>query len=224
MIELNKIYNEDCLEGMKRIPDGSVDLIVCDLPYGTTRNQWDSIIPLDKLWEQYKRVTKPNSAIVLFSQMPFTAVLATSNLSMLRYEWIWQKETATGFLNAKKMPLKAHENILVFYKELPTYNPQMRGGFEPYTRTRRGGYSDNYGIFKKVTTTSSGGQRYPISCLRINRDRGKDRFHPTQKPVDLIRYFIRTYTDRGGACSRQLHGEWYYGRRVHQGEAGLHRL
>lgn len=124
MLELNKIYNEDCLEGMKKIADKSVDMILCDLPYGTTQNKWDSVIDLDLLWEQYKRVIKDNGAIVLTAQTPFDKVLGYSNLKMLKYEWIWEKTTATGHLNAKKMPMKAHENILVFYKNLPTYNPQ----------------------------------------------------------------------------------------------------
>ena len=117
MVELNRIYNEDCLEGMKRIPDGSVDMILCDLPYGTTaRNKWDCIIPYEKLWEQYTRVVKDSGAICLFSQLPFDKTLACSNIEMLRYEWIWKKQQGTGHLNAKKMPLKNHENILVFYK------------------------------------------------------------------------------------------------------------
>lgn len=123
-----QLLQGDCLELMKDIPDGSIDMILCDLPYGTTQNKWDCCLQLDKLWEQYKRIIKDNGAICLFSQTPFDKVLGASNLKMLRYEWIWQKNLATGFLNAKKMPLKAHENILVFYKKLPTYNPQMRGG------------------------------------------------------------------------------------------------
>ena len=126
VLELNKVYNVDCIgeQGMCLIPDKSVDLILCDLPYGTTRNKWDSIIPLDKLWEQYERVIKNNGAIVLFAQTPFDKVLGVSNLKLLRYEWIWEKTSATGHLNAKKMPMKAHENILIFYRNLPTYNPQ----------------------------------------------------------------------------------------------------
>lgn len=123
-MEINKIYNEDCLEGMKRIADGSVDMILCDLPYGTTQNKWDSIIPLDKLWEQYKRIIKTNGVIVLTAQTPFDKVLGCSNLQWLKYEWIWKKSKATGHLNSKKMPMKEHENILVFYGKLPTYNPQ----------------------------------------------------------------------------------------------------
>ena len=136
MIELNKIYNEDCLEGMKRIPDGSVDMILCDLPYGTTRNKWDSVIDLDLLWEQYNRIIKDNGAIVLTAQTPFDKVLGVSNLKMLKYEWIWEKSKATVFLNAKRMPLKAHENILVFYKKLPTYNPQKTMA-KPYLKNDR---------------------------------------------------------------------------------------
>lgn len=116
MIELNKIYNEDCLEGMKRIDDKSIDIILCDLPYGTTQNKWDSIIDLNELWNQYERIIKDNGAIVLTAQTPFDKVLGCSNLKLLKYEWIWEKNKATGFLNSKKMPLKAHENILVFYK------------------------------------------------------------------------------------------------------------
>ena len=191
MIELNKIYNEDCLEGMKRIPNKSVDMILCDLPYGTTRNKWDSIIPLDLLWEQYCRVIKDNGAIVLTAQTPFDKVLGASNLKHLKYEWIWQKDAGTGFLNAKKMPLKDHENILVFYKKPPTYNPQMRTGFKPYTTTK-GHHGTNYGSDKGATTVSDG-ERYPLTTMKFPRDSNK--LHPTQKPVALFEYLIRTYTN-----------------------------
>ena len=193
MIELDKIYNEDCLEGMKRIPDGSVDAIICDLPYGTTRNAWDSVIPLDKLWEQYKRIAKKNAAICLFAQTPFDKVLGCSNLEWLKYEWIWEKEMGTGFLNAKKMPLKIHENILVFYKELPTYNPVMRKGFEPY-KCKSGDGSSNYGHQVQIVTDNNG-ERFPIDIIKYERE--QDSFHPTQKPVDLLRYLIRTYANEG---------------------------
>ena len=130
---VDTIIQGDCLEAMVHIPDGSVDMILCDLPYGTTRNKWDSIIPLGQLWEQYGRVIKENGAIVLFAQTPFDKVLGSSNLDFLRYEWIWEKTSATGHLNAKRMPMKAHENILIFYKRLPTYNPQKN------IRTRKEG-------------------------------------------------------------------------------------
>lgn len=192
MIEINKIYNEDCLEGMKRIPDGSVDCIICDLPYGTTHNAWDSVIPLDNLWEQYKRIIKPNGAIVLFAQCPFDKVLGASNLSMLKYEWIWRKEQGTGHLNAKKSPLKDHENILLFYQQQPTYNPQMKEG-NPY-KCKSGKASSNYGEQVRVVTENNG-ERYPTTIIQFDRER--DTFHPTQKPVDLIRYLVLTYSNEG---------------------------
>lgn len=202
MIELDKIYNEDCLEGMKRIPDGSVDAIICDLPYGTTANKWDSIIPFDKLWEQYKRIIKKNGVIALFSQQPFTSELVMSNPSMFKYEWIWEKEHGTGFLNANFAPMKIHENICVFSlgAAAPTkkienrivYNPQYTKG-EPYI-AKAGAVCQNYG--KKFDyVTISDGKRFPTDILKFNRD--ADSFHPTQKPVDLLRYLIRTYSNEG---------------------------
>src|SRR5699024_243117 len=148
-IELNKIYNEDCLEGMKRIPDGSVDMILCDLPYGTTRNEWDSVIPLDKLWEQYNRVIKETGAIVLTAQTPFDKLLGVSNIDNLRYEWIWDKKLASGHLNAKRAPMKRHENVLVFYRRMPTYNPVMSFGL-PYDKGVIKTFSENYGEQKGV--------------------------------------------------------------------------
>lgn len=192
-IQLDHIYNMDCLEGMKLIPDGSVDAIICDLPYGTTDNQWDSIIPLDQLWAQYKRIIKKDGAIVLFAQCPFDKILGCSNLAWLKYEWIWEKEMGTGFLNAKYAPMKNHENILVFYQKHPTYNPQMRKG-EPY-KCKRGSASTNYANKNTDVVTISNGERYPLTILRFDRDR--DAFHPTQKPVDLLRYLVKTYTNWG---------------------------
>ena len=181
----------DCLELMKDIPDKSIDMILCDLPYGTTKNKWDSIIPLDKLWEQYERIIKDTGAIVLFSQMPFTAELTHSNLKLFKYEWIWEKDNSTGFLNAKKMPLKIHENILMFYKKLPTYNPQMRTGFKPY-KCKQGRHSTNYGAYEQGHITESNGERYPIDIIEFKKDSG---LHPTQKPVALLEYLIKTYTN-----------------------------
>ena len=182
----------DCLELMKDIPDESIDMILCDLPYGTTRNKWDSVIPLDKLWLQYRRIVKNNGAIVLFSQMPFTAELVKSNIDMFRYEWIWEKDNGTGFLNANKMPLKIHENIEIFYKKTPVYNPQMRTGFKPY-KTFTGRKTTNYGDFDRVETKSNG-ERYPIDIIKFKKDSG---LHPTQKPVALLEYLIKTYTNEG---------------------------
>ena len=192
------LFQGDCLEVMKNIPDKSIDMILCDLPYGTTQNKWDSIIPLDKLWKQYKRIIKDNSSIVLFAQTPFDKVLGCSNLSMLRYEWIWEKTTATGHLNAKKMPMKAHENILVFYKKLPIYNPQKTTGHTPvhsYTKYQTDG--SNYG--KTQTGISGGGstERYPRSIQIFKTDKQKLAIHPTQKPVALLEYLIKTYTKEG---------------------------
>lgn len=127
-MEINQLYKGDCLELMKEIPDGSIDMILCDLPYGTTRNKWDSTIQLDKLWDQYNRIIKANGAICLFAQTPFDKILGASNIKMLKYEWIWKKDNGTGFLNAKKMPLRCHEDICIFYKKPPTYNPQKTTG------------------------------------------------------------------------------------------------
>lgn len=184
------LYNGDCLNLMKYIPDKSIDMILCDLPYGTTQNKWDSIIPLDRLWEQYKRIIKDNGAIALFSQTPFTQMLGSSNLKMLKYEWIWQKTTATGHLNAKKAPMKKHENILIFYKKQPTYNPQYTQG-EPYDITYST-HSNNYGKQKDNIRTINEGYRYPIDIQIFKSDR---HLHPTQKPVALLEYLIKTYTN-----------------------------
>lgn len=188
-----KLINDDCLNAMKDIPDSSIDMILCDLPYGTTKNKWDNIIDLEKLWIEYERIIKENGCIVLFSQMPFTAKLVQSNLKLFRYEWIWEKESSTGFLNSKKMPLKIHENILIFYKNLPTYNPQMRKGFKPYI-CKQGRPSSNYEMYNKEIITENNGNRYPIDIIKFNRDRG---LHPTQKPVALLEYLIKTYTNEG---------------------------
>lgn len=185
------IKQGDCLELMKEIPDESIDMILCDLPYGTTKNKWDSVIPLNKLWKSYERIIKDNGAIVLFSQMPFSAELVHSNLKLFKYEWIWRKDNGTGFLNAKKMPLKIHENILVFYKKLPLYNPQMRTGFKPY-KCKQGRHSTNYGAYEQGHITESNGERYPIDIIKFKKDSG---LHPTQKPVELLEYLIKTYTN-----------------------------
>ena len=186
----------DCLERMKEIPSGSVDLILVDLPYATTQNKWDSMIDLEEMWIQLDRICKPNTAKLMFAQTPFDKVLGCSNLKELKYEWIWEKTTATGHLNAKKMPMKAHENILVFYDKLPTYNPQKTSGHKPansYTKHQDDG--SNYG--KTKVGVSGGGQtdRYPRSVQVFKTDKQKVSLHPTQKPVDLLEYLIKTYTN-----------------------------
>jgi len=187
----NTVIQGDCLEVMKDIPDKSVDMILCDLPYGTTRNKWDSIIPLDKMWIEYERIIKDNGAIILTAQTPFDKILGTSKIEFLKYEWIWIKQQGTGFLNSKKMPLKATENILVFYKNMPTYNPQMRTGFKPYI-CKSGNGSNNYGEQIQVVTESNG-ERFPLNWIEVAYD--KEKLHPTQKPVALFEYLIKTYTN-----------------------------
>lgn len=189
-----KLYNGDCLEIMKQLPDKSIDMILCDLPYGTTMNKWDIPLDLNKLWKQYKRIIKDNGAICLFSQLPFTQILGCSNLSWLRYEWIFEKGNATGFLNANKMPLKAHENILVFYKKLPTYNPQFTEG-KPYTRTGHK-YSSNYGRNIPTPTINKSGKRYPRDVLYFKNPHNNLK-HPTAKPLYICEYMIKTYTNEG---------------------------
>lgn len=187
-----KLLQGDCLELMKDIKDKSIDMILCDLPYGITACKWDSVIPFEPLWEQYKRIIKDNGAICLFSQMPFSAMLVSSNLQMYKYEWIWKKSIATGFLNANKMPLKAHENILVFYKKIPIYNPQFTQG-KPY-KAKNGACTSVYNKFTSGVKTVSNGRRYPIDVLDFKIEKG---LHPTQKPVALLEYLIKTYTHEG---------------------------
>ena len=191
-----ELYNGDCLEAMKSIPDKSIDMILCDLPYETTRNRWDKMIDLEKLWEQYERIIKDNGAIVLFAQTPFDKVLGVSNLKLLRYEWIWEKTTATGHLNAKKMPMKAHENILVFYKKLPKYNPIKTTGHTPvHSYTKHQDDGSNYGKTKAGISGGRSTERYPRSVQKFKTDKQKETLHPTQKPVELLEYLIKTYTD-----------------------------
>lgn len=205
MIEIDKIYNEDCLEGMKRIDDGSVDCIITDLPYevlndGNPDAQWDKMLPFDKLWEQWLRVCKPNAAIVLFAQGMFTSDLMQSNRRMWRYNLIWDKSLKSGFLNANRMPLRQHEDIVVFYRELPTYNPQMVK-CQPHQRNHTRGDMKSqlqnrcYGGFVATPTIISD-EKFPTSIISIQKEHNVGKFyHPTQKPVNLLRYLIRTYTD-----------------------------
>ena len=178
---------------MKEIPDGSVDMILCDLPYGTTQNKWDSVIPFEPLWEQYKRVIKPAGAIVLTAQTPFDKILGASNIEWLRYEWIWQKTKATGHLNSKKQPMKNHENVLIFYKNMTTYNPQGLAKKLVSTIRKGGNNGTNYGKSDKDAIQEF--ENYPRSILEIQSE-GKT-IHPTQKPVALMEYLIRTYTNEG---------------------------
>lgn len=196
ILEINKVYNIDCIEGMKLIDDKTIDMIFCDLPFGTTQNKWDIPINLDDLWEQYLRIIKDNGAIVLFAQTPYDKILATSNIKLLRYEWIWEKTHATGHLNSKKMPMKAHENILVFYKKLPTYNPQKTTGHTPvHSYTKHSGDGTNYGKTKAGISGGGSTERYPRSVLKFPKDTQKISLHPTQKPENLVSYFLKTYSN-----------------------------
>jgi site-specific DNA-methyltransferase (adenine-specific) len=180
----------NCLELMPKLPDKCVDMILCDLPYGTTQNHWDSVLPLDVLWKEYKRLCK--GAIVLTASQPFTSALVMSNVGMFKYSWVWQKEAGTGLLNAKKQPLRDHEDVLVFYKTQPIYNPQWGAG-KPYT-CKKGGETTNYNPSGQVITENDG-RRYPKTVQQFCRDKNKD--HPTQKPVALFEYLIKTYTNEG---------------------------
>lgn len=194
---INQVFEADCLFKMKDIPDESIDMILCDLPYGTTQNRWDSCIPLNLLWAQYTRIIKSNGAIVLTSQGIFTAQLIMSCPDMFRYKWVWEKSKATNFLNAKRQPLRKHEDICVFYKKQPTYNPQMTIG-RPYDKgIRKNQLSGSYGNFSPARIKSMG-ERYPTDVLYIKTAESEGKVvHPTQKPVELGRYLIRTYTNPG---------------------------
>lgn len=192
MIEL---YQGDCLEKMVEVPDHTVDMIFTDLPYGTTHNVWDKRISLEELWEQYKRVLKSGGVVLLFSQQPFTTDLVNSNRKWFRYEWVWQKSRPVGFLNANRMPLRFHENIVVFYEHLPTYNPQKTPG-KPYT-SKGARYTTNYRPFKPIPTTNRDGMRYPRDVVTFSSGNNIGKIHPTEKPVDLLEYMIRTHTDAG---------------------------
>lgn len=208
MLEIDNIYNMDCLEGMKQIPDGSVDAIICDLPYGVLNSQseggsWDSIIPLEPLWEHYKRIAKPTAAIVLFCQGMFTAKLMMSQPKLWRYNLIWDKiNRPTGFLNANRCQLRIHEDIAVFYQSQPTYNPQMTKGVAAHRRGAAGnaelagGKNRCYGGFK-MTNPEYSNEKFPTSIIAFDKEHDGNQWHPTQKPVDLIRYLVRTYTNEG---------------------------
>lgn len=193
----------DCLEMMRLIPDGSVDMVLCDLPYGTTACKWDAVIPFDKLWAEYRRLVKPNGAILLTASNPFTCALGASNLADLKYSWYWRKTRATGHMNAKKMPMKDIEDVLVFYRSMPTYNPQ---GLKPLNKVQKNSASHiARGISTDPTSVVTGGitsetwtqewTNYPRQVLDFQSE--GSTVHPTQKPVALMEYLIRTYTNAG---------------------------
>lgn len=189
------LYNENCLSALEKVADNSVDMIMVDLPYGTTACAWDFVIPMDELWTQYYRVCKENAAMVFTAAQPFTTTLISSNIKDFRYEWIWEKPQGTNPMNAKIMPLKSHENVAVFYRSKPTYNPQMwystpYGGFKSDTSK----IGEVYGSAKSQHRDNPEGSRYPKTVQKFKQEKG---FHPTQKPVEMMEYFIKTYTNEG---------------------------
>lgn len=196
---LDQVYNVDCLVGMRDIPDESIDMIFCDLPYGVTKNKWDCMIPPEKLWEQYERIIKPNGVILLFGQDKFTATMMLSNKKLHRYNIIWKKVLTTGFLNAKRMPLREHEDIMVFYKALPVYNPQMKKGKPNHSPGRANGTASVndriYGAHKIIASSSD--MKYPTSIWEFPKPHPSVAISSTEKPIDLCRYAIRTYTNEG---------------------------
>lgn len=203
-MELDKIYNEDCLVGMQRIPDKSIDAIICDLPYGVLNRsnqqaKWDEVIPLSPLWVQYERIIKDNGVIILFGQGMFAAQLMVSNPTLFRYNLVWDKQRVSNFLNVKRQPLRQTELISVFYKNQSTYHPQMR--FVPNSRNHSRGTCQGkmtnrcYGKMKKATDFISD-EKYPTDLISIPK-RVSKALHPTEKPVSLIEYLIRTYTNEG---------------------------
>lgn len=193
----NKIILGDCLEVMKEIPDDSIDMVLCDLPYGTTQCKWDTIIPLDELWKQYNRVCKQRAPIILTAAQPFTSALIMSNPKFFKYNWIWEKSKATGYLNAKKMPMRAHEDVCVFYRKPPVYNPQMVQG-NPYNKGSAHRPTDVYGRQRETLVKNDTGLRYPrtVQYFKTSESEGKV-YHPTQKPLALFEYLIKTYSNEG---------------------------
>lgn len=194
-----KLLQGDCLELMKQIKDESIDLVLADLPFGVTANQWDSIIPLAPLFEQYQRIIKPHGAVLLFGMGKFGAQLIVNAPKKMpyRYDWVWEKTMPVGLLWSHHMPLRAHENVYVFYKRLPTYHPQMRLGFKPYKAKRNKPGDNYYRPSGNYTPHQSAGERFPIDVIKFSNANHSNMFHPTQKPVDLLQYLIKTYTDEG---------------------------
>lgn len=187
----------DCLNILPTLPSASIDMVLADPPYGVTRNAWDCRIDLQRLWPELRRVAKPNAAIVLCAAPPFDKILAASNLSEYRYDWVWEKGNATGHLNAKRQPLRAHEYLLVFYREQPPYSPQKTQGHKPVNSFYSRHSGKNYGSAEASRSGGGATDRYPRSVLKFSSDKQRDNRHPTQKPLALLQYMVRTYTNAG---------------------------
>ena len=195
MIE-SKLILGDAIDEMRKLPNCSIDMVLCDLPYGTTQCKWDTILPFDDLWEQYERIIKENGAIVLTASQPFTSNLVMSKTKLFRYSLVWEKSKSTGYLNSKKMPMRSHEDILVFYKKIPTYNPQMTQG-EPYDKGKAHRPTEVYREQKgEIHVKNDTGLRYPrsVQYFKTAESEGKV-YHPTQKPISLMEWLIKTYTN-----------------------------
>ena len=212
---INEVVLGDCFEGMEKIPDNSIDIILCDLPYGSTANKWDTVLDFEKLWSEYKRITKENAAIVLFSAQPFTTDLINSNRKMFRYDLIWEKSHPVGFLQANKMPLRSHEIILLFYNKLPTYNPQktinkIEMGKERINKANR--TSHNYRKLKNDHLSIDDGLRFPRSVQKFQSNQkgliNGLQNHPTQKPLELIEWLIMTYSNEKDLVLDNCMGSW----------------
>lgn len=193
-----ELWQGDCLELMKNIPDGSIDMVLCDPPYGTTACKWDSVIPFDPMWRQLKRITKRNGAVVLMASQPFTSALVMSNIQMFKYCWVWEKNLKTGNLNARRMPMGGHEDVVVFYKQSPTYNPQKRKRTtEVKSGNKKNSKTSVYGIQREDYIDRQSDMINPDTVLKnikcVHNSSGK--LHPTQKPVALMEYLIKTYTN-----------------------------
>jgi len=190
------IFNGDCFYYLKQIPDNSIDMVCADIPYGTTKCSWDAVIDLEAMWLELNRVCKIDAAMIIFSAQPFTSILVSSNIKCWKTEWIWEKPNATGFLNAKKQPLRAHENIEVFYRKQPTYNPQMTNGHIRKISSRSSAATELYGGAHKLVSYDST-SRYPRDVQVFSSDKQKNSLHPTQKPLSLVCYMVETYSNIG---------------------------
>jgi DNA modification methylase len=194
---IDEILTGDCLERLKELPDNSIDMVLCDLPYGTTQCKWDTIIPFEPLWAEYNRVCKINAPMVFTASQPFTSQLINSNIKNFKYTWVWEKSKATGYLNAKRMPMRAHEDVCVFYRKPPVYNPRMRQG-TPYNKGRAHRPTEVYGSQVSTLVKNDTGLRYPRTVVYFKTAESEGKvLHPTQKPVELFKYLIETYSNEG---------------------------